>query len=87
MHVKYEVRVAGKVLVSTDKRHVAMGAMQGYRNAEVWCVTTYARTVEGTEMILPEKDRARNASAHLKGVRSKFVSMKAHDRAVEARIA
>ena len=85
-YVRFEVRVAGKVRLSTDQRERALLSARAHRNAEVWCVTTFGRKIEGSDMILPEKDRARNASSHLKGTRSKFVSMRAYDRAVEARI-
>lgn len=37
----------------------------------LWAVTPRTRRIEGAERWLPEKDRARGASTHLKGTRSK----------------
>ena len=85
--VVYEVRLCGRVVDVSDRRDEAIAFAKRYRGAaEVWCVSGTIRVVDGTERILPEKDRARGASAHLKGQRSKFTALRGPGRIVEARV-
>jgi hypothetical protein len=70
----FVLKIAGKVVSEPYvKRGEAIDAARRRKGAEVWYVATEWREDPDKRQILPEKDRAKGPSAHLKGMRSKTV--------------